>query len=121
MDTAPPPLPPPQPWKARPLPPKSAARRITRGVCWVVSLFWLAAWPLAVWVFDVQFSGYHQAPRIWAVMLYPIAMLWLAYWLVAWFFWVSWPEVWPALFEPARTAQTPPEGDSAAATEPARS
>ena len=85
------------------------ARRITRKVCWVVSLFWAVAWPLAVSIFEVgQFQSYHGRTEFaWATTVYPIAMLWLAYWLVAWFFWVRWSAVGAALFEPAPVPQAP--------------
>lgn len=117
MDTpAPPPSHPPVPEMPR-------ARRITCKVCWVLSLLWIVAWPLAIAAFDVQFSGYYQAPRIWATTLYPVAVLWLAYWLVAWFFWVRWTAVGAAFFQPAPRPPSPTEGEPgpSQATELARS
>lgn len=114
---------PPPPWKARPFPPKPAARRITRGVCWVVSLFWVVAWPLAVSIFGVWRYSSDQSPWTWASTVYPIAMLWLAYWLVAWFFWVPWGAIWAAATEaaPMPPGSSEPEPTLTPASELARS
>jgi len=99
MDSPPPSFPRPS------VPPQPAARRVTRKVCWVLSLLWLIGWPLAVSTLGVWRGRGDQTELAWATTWYPIAMLWVAYWLVAWFFWVRWGAIWAAATEPAPVAR----------------